>query len=292
MTRTKTYALTAIAAIGYVLLVWFFTGKGMSWDQFKLDGTNPIFYQYDDPAEPDGIKLYSAGTIWTYVLLALIVGAGLYQARRLPDEGVAIAPGDENTTHGQVDDPQGWKLLMGNTYFALLWLPLRFYIGMAWLAAGEHKVKDDAWLAGDGMKGYWTGAVGTAEQPGRAYYEWYQDFLSYMLRREWYTWFADLIAWGELLVGLGLIVGALVGIAAFFGTVMNVSFMLAGTTSSNPVLFGLTVLVVLAWKVAGFWGLDRWLLPMLGTPWQRGALLGGEPVDQDRAAGNLRPQHG
>ncbi len=123
-------------------------------------------------------------------------------------------------------------------------------------------------------------------------YDWFRQFLQYMLDNGWYTWFAKLIAWGEVLVGLGLLVGALVGIAAFFGTVMNFSFMLAGSASSNPVLFGLAVFLVLAWKVAGFWGLDRWLLPMLGTPWQRGALLGGEPIEQDRAAGNLRPQHG
>src|SRR5215212_3197458 len=123
-------------------------------------------------------------------------------------------------------------------------------------------------------------------------YDWFRQFLQFMLDNGWYTWFAKLIAFGELLVGLGLLVGALVGIAAFFGTVMNFSFMLAGSASSNPVLFGLAVFLVLAWKVAGFWGLDRWLLPALGTPWQRGALLGGDLVEQDRAAGNLRPQHG
>ena len=74
-------------------------------------------------------------------------------------------------------------------------------------------------------------------------------------------------------MGIGLLVGALVGIAAFFGTIMNFNFLLAGTASSNPVLFGLGVLLVLAWKVAGFWGLDRWLLPALGTPWHTGKLF-------------------
>ena len=38
-----------------------------------------------------------------------------------------------------------------------------------------------------------------------------------MLDQQWYTWFAKLIAIGEALVGSGLIVGALVGLAAFFG---------------------------------------------------------------------------
>ena len=113
-----------------------------------------------------------------------------------------------------------------------------------------------------------------------------------MLDNGWYSWFATLIAWGEVLVGLGLLVGALVGIAAIFGTVMNFSFMLAGSASTNPVLFGLAVFLVLAWKVAGFWGLDRWLLRILGTPWQRGALLGGEPIEQERGTQELLPQRG
>jgi thiosulfate dehydrogenase [quinone] large subunit len=273
MTRTKTYVLTAIAAVGYVLLMFFFAGN-TSWDQFKLEwGTNPLFWQYNNPAEPDGIKIYALGTLWTYVLLAIIIGAGIYQAQRLPKEGIAISPTSDTETPGQVDDPKGWKLIMGNTFFSMIWMPLRFYIGLAWLAAGEHKVKDDAWLTGEGMQGNWTRAIGTPDAAPRAYYEWYRDFLQWMLDREWYTWFADLIAWGEFLVGIGLIVGGLVGIAAFFGSFMNINFMLAGSTSSNPVLFGVTVLVVLAWKVAGFWGADRYLLPALGTPWHPGRVF-------------------
>ena len=55
---------------------------------------------------------------------------------------------------------------------------------------------------------------------------------------------------------------------AFFGTVLNLNFLLAGTVSTNPVLFALATLLVLAWKVAGYWGLDRFLLPRLGVPWK------------------------
>jgi thiosulfate dehydrogenase [quinone] large subunit len=113
-----------------------------------------------------------------------------------------------------------------------------------------------------------------------------------MLDNGWYTWFAKLIAWGEVLVGLGLLVGALVGIAAFFGTVMNFSFLLAGSTSTNPVLFGLAVFLVLAWKVAGFWGLDRWLLPVLGTPWQPGTLLGGDQSMSEGTPGDIATKRG
>ena len=39
---------------------------------------------------------------------------------------------------------------------------------------------------------------------------------------------------GEILVGLGLIFGVLTGIAAFFGRLMNVNYLKAGTVSTNP----------------------------------------------------------
>jgi thiosulfate dehydrogenase [quinone] large subunit len=48
---------------------------------------------------------------------------------------------------------------------------------------------------------------------------------------------------------------------------MNMSFMLAGSASTNPILFFLEIGLILAWRVAGYYGLDRYLLPRLGVPW-------------------------
>ena len=272
ITRTSTYVLTAISAVLFVLLCWVFA-DGL----FKIDG-DVLFSQ----KEADGITVVSEGTIWTYVLLALIVAAGIYQARQLPAEGVVTELAEEPATPGQTQDPKLWRLLMGNVYWALFWLPLRFFVGREWLAAGEHKVRDDAWMddgvalvaPGEAM-GFWERVVAVPEPPARPSitYAWFRDFIQYMIDHEWHTWFAKLIAVGEFLIGLGLVVGALVGIAAFFGTLMNFNFLLAGTASSNPVLFGLGVFLVLAWKVAGFWGIDRWLLPALGAPWRPGWLV-------------------
>jgi thiosulfate dehydrogenase [quinone] large subunit len=59
----------------------------------------------------------------------------------------------------------------------------------------------------------------------------------------------------------------LTGIAAFFGVFMNLNYLLAGTVSVNPVLGFLGIFLVLAWRVAGYYGVDRYLLPLLGTPW-------------------------
>ncbi len=108
-------------------------------------------------------------------------------------------------------------------------------------------------------------------------YDWYRDFIQFLININAESWFAWLVLLGEIAVGLGLILGVLTGIAAFFGALMNMSFLLAGSSSTNPVLFTFGIGLMLAWKVAGYYGLDRYLLPMLGTPWRRGSLTGGRP---------------
>jgi thiosulfate dehydrogenase [quinone] large subunit len=89
-----------------------------------------------------------------------------------------------------------------------------------------------------------------------------------MLNAQAYTWFAKLVAYGELLVGIALILGAFTGVAAFFSGLMNWNFMMAGSASTNPMLFLVAVGLILAWKVAGYIGADYFLLPIIGTPWQ------------------------
>ena len=136
---------------------------------------------------------------------------------------------------------------------------------------GWHKVTGTGWLdGGAALQGYWTNAVAIPEEGRPAItYDWYRTFIETLLNNEAYTWFAPLIAFGELAVGIALILGILSGFAAFFGAFMNMSFLLAGSASTNPVMFTLAVGVMLAWRVAGYYGVDRYLLPMLGTPWRK-----------------------
>ena len=47
------------------------------------------------------------------------------------------------------------------------------------------------------------------------------------------------------------------GVAAFFGATMNMSFLLAGSASTNPVLFTLAIGLIVGWKIAGYYGVDR-----------------------------------
>lgn len=160
------------------------------------------------------------------------------------------------------------RLLFSSTRLAVIWLIVRVYVGWAWLTAGWGKVRSPAWTgedAGAAVTGYINGALGRVEDGNVT--GWYATFLENVALPN-ATVFGYMVAWGELLVGLALILGVLTGIAAFFGSFMNVSFLLAGTISTNPVLFILATWLVLSWKVAGWYGLDRWLLPYFGTPWK------------------------
>ena len=176
----------------------------------------------------------------------------------------------------EIQDPPFARFLFGSTYMAVVWLLLRVYVGYQWLNSGWGKVNNPKWVeTGEALKSYWANAVKLPEAPAKApiTFDWYRSFLQYMLDTEAYTWFAKLIAVGELLIGVALIVGIFTGIAAFFGGFMNWNFMMAGSASTNPLLFGIAILLILAWKTAGYYGLDRFVLPLLGTPWQPGTLL-------------------
>jgi len=182
----------------------------------------------------------------------------------------------ETVATTEVPQPAISRFLFHDTRSAPIWLAVRLYVGIAWAMAGWEKITGNpSWLSnGNALKGFWTNAVAIPKTGKPAIsYDWYRTFLQYTLNHQWYTWFAKVICLGELLVGIGLIVGGLTGIAAFFGALMNMSFLLAGSSSTNPVLFTLAILLVLAWQVAGYWGADRFILPLLGAPWKPGLIL-------------------
>jgi thiosulfate dehydrogenase [quinone] large subunit len=172
-----------------------------------------------------------------------------------------------------MSDPPVADALFNNTKLAWLWLIVRVYVGYEWVTAGLEKVQSAAWMqGGSALKGYWTSAIAVPAAPARPAitYGWYRSFIEFLLNHQAYVWFGKLVSVGELLVGVALILGIFVGFAAFFGGLMNFNYMLAGSASTNPVLFILAILLMLAWKTAGYWGVDRFLLRFLGTPWKPG----------------------
>lgn len=230
-----------IAALAAVLLIWL-----------QLPEDWPI-------SQPTG-TLNTVVTIAFWVL-ALVVVLALLTDYRQPEAAEV-----------EVEGPRIARYLFSNTRAGLFWLPIRLFLGMAWLEAGYAKATEGGWITdgGSSLLGFWQRAVAVPAAPARPpiSYDWYREFLNFLISGHHETWFAWLITFGEIAVGIGLIVGALTGVAAFFGALMNMSFLLAGSASSNPVLFTAAIGLILAWRVAGYYGVDRYLLPMLGTPWR------------------------
>lgn len=200
----------------------------------------------------------------------------------------------------KVNEPPFARWLFSDTRSAPLWLVVRVWLGLQWLGSGWGKIQlwdfdNGKWINGGGvaLKSYWERATAVAPGGNGALvtYDWYYDFLKFLLDGKHYQWFSWLVAFGEIAIGLGLVFGCLTGIAALFGAVMNISFVLAGTTSTNGILLLTAIALILAWKTAGQWGLDRYVLKFLGTPWSPGKAFSKKPEKGAKPDLTSGPQH-
>lgn len=175
----------------------------------------------------------------------------------------------------QIPEPPFSRFIFADTRLAFVWLILRLYVGWEWVQAGYEKIINPVWTgskAGVALQGFLIGSLkkSSGEHPDVS--GWYAEFIhSFALPHT--AIFSYIVSYGELLVGIAVILGIFTGIAAFFGAFMNMNYLFAGTVSINPLLFLLELFLILAWRIAGWYGIDRWLLPLLGTPWQPGKLF-------------------
>lgn len=175
----------------------------------------------------------------------------------------------------EIPEPKVSRFLFADMRLSWLWLILRLYVGWQWLEAGWEKINNPAWTgnsAGSALTGFLHGALlkSTGAHPDVS--GWYAAFLQNFVIHNAVT-FSYVVAFGEWFVGIALIAGIFTGIAAFFGAFMNMNYLFAGTVSINPLLFLCELFLMLAWRTAGLWGFDRYLLPLLGTPWYPGNLF-------------------
>lgn len=175
----------------------------------------------------------------------------------------------------QIPEPPLSRFFFADTRLAWIWVVLRVYVGWIWLEAGWGKIMSPLWTgdkAGVALTGFiekaLTKTVGAHPDVSGWYATWLKDVI--LPNADIFTY---VVAYGEFLVGLGLILGAFTGIAAFFGAFMNMSFLFAGAISVNPIMVLIQLFLILAWRVAGWFGLDRYILPLLGTPWHPGKLF-------------------
>ncbi|MDX8344692.1 DoxX family protein [Rossellomorea sp. YZS02] len=144
-----------------------------------------------------------------------------------------------------------------NQKVSVVWTMLRIWLGVQWLEAGWHKVND-----GFDARGFLQGAMTKATGEHPAVQGWYAEFLNGFALPN-VELFNVLIPWGEILVGVGLVVGFMTLPALIAGAFMNLNFLLAGTVSTNPVLYTAAIILLFAGRGAYYWGADHWIMPYM-----------------------------
>jgi thiosulfate dehydrogenase (quinone) large subunit len=147
------------------------------------------------------------------------------------------------------------------------WLFVRLILGVEWVRAGWEKIGDAGWTSapqGAAVEGFLRGALDKAstEAAHPEVQQWFADAVDRFFLPNTEL-IAYLVAYGELLVGIALIVGFLTRLSTLLAVVMNLAFLFAGTTSSNPQMLLLGLAIVLIGKNAGLFGIDGWVLPWL-----------------------------
>lgn len=140
-------------------------------------------------------------------------------------------------------------------------LVLRVWLGWQWFMDGLGKVTGPK--AFD-ASGYLHGVIAhpVTGPTGKVLYAPYNAFIQH-IALPGSGFFSFLVKWGELLVGLGLLLGTLTTAAVFFALLMNFMYLFAGTVSSNPLYVFIGGLILFAGFNAGKWGGDYWVIPWI-----------------------------
>ena len=117
-------------------------------------------------------------------------------------------------------------------------IPMRIFLGSVWMRAGLEKVLSDKWFSGEELTIYLSQQIasGIIQVPG------YMHLIETLFMPQ-----AQLLSWivvvGQLMTGLGILLGVLTNAALIGGLFMNINFVLAG--SINPSAFYIVMQTVL-----------------------------------------------
>lgn len=179
-------------------------------------------------------------------------------------------PTGDGSASGVLEAPSG-NLRFADWLFrskaaSLIWLVARLWLGYEWLNAGYQKLWGSENAAfwnhgGIAVKGYATaGVAGSTAGKGGASYGWWAAFLhNFVIPNA--GWIAKFISIAEFLIGILLILGLFTWVAAFAGLGLNAIYMFSGTAGVNPAYAIVALFLILAWRNAGYLGLDRFALP-------------------------------
>lgn len=155
----------------------------------------------------------------------------------------------------------------------VIWTILRFWVGWQWLTSGWEKTFGsgrEVWVgskAGVAVTGFLKGALGktTGDHPDvQAWYGWFVENIALPNAKI----FSYLVAYGEFLVGIALVLGLLTVPALLAGAFLNLNYLLAGTVSTNPIMLTVAAILLFVGPAVYYIGLDRWFIPDFSRRWR------------------------
>ncbi|QLD89175.1 DoxX family protein [Natronomonas salina] len=165
------------------------------------------------------------------------------------------SPADAHTRYNQLRSTIGGVTVEGQAHSLSAWfvLALRLVIGIAFLYSGVEKV-----LGGFSAGGYLGNVAATNGNPLEGLFLW-------MSQTPWFVEFVNVaVPWGEVAIGLGIIVGLLTRLAAFFGAFMMLLFYfgnwdMAHGPINSDFMYMLVFLSVAAFGAGRILGLDQYV---------------------------------
>src|SRR5437588_3467075 len=139
-------------------------------------------------------------------------------------------------------------------------LPMRLFLGITFIYAGLQKLADPQFF-NQAARGY-IGKQIMAFAAGSPLH----DILIRLVPHA--AFFGALVAYGEIAIGLGALLGLLFRPAAFFGILINVLFFLSATWHVYPYFYGSDIVFIFCWLTllisgpvnTGLPSLDEWLV--------------------------------
>lgn len=161
----------------------------------------------------------------------------------------------------------------------VVWTVVRVWVGWQWLTSGWEKIAGPGsavWVgnkAGAAVGGFLKGALAKTTGAHPDVQNWYAWFVQHVAMPNAKV-FSYLVAYGEVLVGLGLILGLLTLPALIAGALLNLNYLLAGTVSINPVLLTLEAIMLIVGPSVWYYGVDHFFYPW----WRRWRTRTGTPT--------------
>lgn len=144
------------------------------------------------------------------------------------------------------------SVLRNHTIASYILTIIRIYLGYIWLSASWGKITGSF-----DATGYLKGALANAKGEHPSVLPWWAEFIEQVAIPN-VSIINILVPWGELLVGVGLILGLFTSFSILMGLLMNFSYMFSGSAGQNPLMVILGFIILVAGYNAATIGLDRW----------------------------------